>query len=244
MRYLSIRFVMISMLVGLFSGMASPNASRAASIVLGGWDLFHTPAGDATFAGVDFHGVNLGSFDFGSGLVGVGSTDTIVHRKADASDGVAINIELVKLQLESVSQVNLGAGVGFYFITLDPARPSLGTMTITNDGTFRSAITVNFDIRKDTLGGAIVQTGSLALASSGSKWSHTAPDDALLINGINNKLNGTDTTQDFWGFPKEIHVEDGSKHDPVPAPFKFTPSFGMILFSGFVGLSRLRRRSH
>src|SRR5262249_25653112 len=60
-----------------------------------------------------------------------------------------------------------------------------------------ATLPVSFDVRQDTLGGPIIASSSATLSSAGN-WTHIAPPGAFLINGVNNNLNGTDNTNDFW----------------------------------------------
>jgi len=237
--------------------------SRADFTVHTGWDLFNTPAHNATFGNQDFQGVSLGSFNFGGsiGIKPVGDTDTIVQRLQNATvsganqTASAINIELVALQLQSVSQVDFGLGTDFYFITLQSKRginPSTGQMAITfgpepqpnvSHGTYDSSFDVFFDMRKGSLTGPIAFSSDLVLSSNDTSWTHVSPPGALLIDQVNHFLKGDGTiNQDFWSQPQEQHPS-GAMHDPVVAtPFEFFPSVGMILFSGLLGLNNLRRK--
>jgi hypothetical protein len=57
---------------------------------------------------------------------------------------------------------------------------------------------VFYDIHYGALTGQIVQAGNLIVSSSDVLWSNTSPAEAALLNGINNDLNGTDNSADFW----------------------------------------------
>ena len=64
----------------------SQPAARADWVVKAGYDLFQTVPADTSFPGLgNLMGVPLGTFDFGSGAVGTGLTDTIVQRLSDIS---------------------------------------------------------------------------------------------------------------------------------------------------------------
>jgi hypothetical protein len=117
-----------------------PLAVQASLTVNRGWDLLRTDP-SSTADGVHWQGVSIGAYDFGGsiGVQNVGDTDTIIHRTADAAasaygswvDNVPVSIEA--LQLRSVDQVNLGAGLGYYYVTLQSLRGgsvSSGTMSI------------------------------------------------------------------------------------------------------------------
>ncbi len=149
-----------------FTGMA-----RATTIILPGFTLFATnPTSFFTFDTipnpqvVNFEGVPVSPFDFGSGLENIGITDTIIQRlvAADLTLGGGcglscdtIDIEIVALSLVSVVPVDLGFGAGFedLFITLNTSSPSSqSTMSISDagegipHGTFDSFLNFSFDV--------------------------------------------------------------------------------------------------
>ena len=91
--------------------------------MLPGWNCFDTVSG-TVYNGLLLEGVPLGTFDFGSGPVSVGNTDTIIQRLGTVNaSGGTMSISVVALQLQTVNQVNLGAGLGYYFATLDTSSP-------------------------------------------------------------------------------------------------------------------------
>src|SRR5205823_1556047 len=126
--------------------------------VSAGYDLFASIEG-TSFPGLGpLMGVPLGTFDFGSGPVPVGNTDTIVHRLSDVTvaavgDMGTTRLEMVALQLESVAAVDFaGNGLDHYFVTLQSARggpATIGSMDITfgslTGGIFTSFLDVAFD---------------------------------------------------------------------------------------------------
>ena len=217
-----------------------PATPAVADLVMPGYDLFQSLTPGTNFAGVDFRGVPLGSFDFGGtiGLQAVGATDTIVQRldSASAAPGgsSAIPIQLVALQLMSVMPVDFGLGLDSYFITLQSVRggpDSTGRMTINFAdptpgpppppqpvaGTFSSFFDVFFDIRKGALDGPIALSDHLVLTNDGALWSHYPADGSLLIPGVNDLLNGDDHSNDF--FPIQAVVEThptGAMHTVIP----------------------------
>jgi hypothetical protein len=210
----SIRNAVVAGLVAVIVALASPSSSQALTVDPG-WDLFQTVVPQTTFLGDVYKGVPLGTFNFG-GTIGVqptGPTDTIVQRlsaaTATAGNTAVIPIQLVALQLMSAVPVDFtkfgGAGLHTAFITLHGTQAS-GTMGITFDatatatnqfGVFGATLPVSFDVRQDTLGGPIIASSSFTLLSSGN-WTHIAPPGAVLINGANNNLDGTDNLMDFW----------------------------------------------
>lgn len=204
---------------------ALPTCSLAGP-VLPGWDLLATTPG-TSFAGVPFEGVPLGSFDFGGtiGTRGTGNADTIVQRLGPALLPLSvIPIELVALQLKSIVPVDMGAGLGFYFITLQKTRggpASVGQQTIRfdtpNSGTFDSFFDVFFDLRFDDLTGPIVLSDQLRLQSSNTPWTTTPPPGAVQIDGVNRLLNGTNTDGDFWPGPISEQHPSGAQHNVTTA---------------------------
>ena len=219
MRYLSVKSASASIL--LLVGLVFPSVNRAASMDLPGWDLLATQPG-TTFAGAAFRGVPLGTFDFGGGPQNVGNVDTIVHRLSSTSAPTQTTaIKLVALQLQSVSPIDLGAGLGIYYLTLQSRRsiaeggsvnPSGGNMTITFDPleTFNSVFDVFFDVRFGGLNAPIIASASHHFANNGTSWSHEPLPLALLIDGVNHNLNGADMVNDFWPVGTIVCLETGS----------------------------------
>ncbi len=253
MRSRSINKTVVLPLVAAVAAIATPSAARAA-LVSAGFDLFATVSPGTTFQGFEFEGVPLGTFDFGFGAVSVGDTSTIVERQADAifplGPGTAapIRIEMVALQLRSVVPIDLGAGLDFYFITLDSFGASTGTMTITfsdadpgNFGTFDSTIDVDFDVRIGALNGPIVFSGLLPLSSANGPWDRTPPVDAVLTPGVNRFLLGPGNINgDFWPDDFEESHPDGTTHSvtsAVPAPARLA----LLGLAGLMGTRRRRR---
>lgn len=263
MRRLATRLLAIS------AGVFCSTAVNAMPTVAPGWDLLHTvPV--TTFAGATFEGVSLGSFDFGGsiGVRRVGNADTIVHRLAAAmvpgpapppATAAPIPIELLALQLKSTIPINLGAGVDFYYITLQSARAgggvaSNGQMTITFDrdpspvdpspvGTFSSFFDVFFDIRKGCLSCGIVFSSDLILTSNNSAWESVPSPGAVEISGVNRYLSGTsgDRSQDFWPiFISEEHPS-GARHTVIGAVVP-EPGTYALLIGGFGLVGAFLRR--
>jgi len=172
------------------------------------YDLFETlPV--SSFPGLgNLMGVPLGTFDFGSGPVGVGTTDTIVQRLSDVTvaapgDTGSTGLLVKALQMETVTPVDFGgAGLDNYFVTLSQSQPSTGTIDITfaspAGGTFSSSLEITFDIRKGSLNGPIIISPTLTLTNSGALWDRIPPPGAVVIDGINHFLNGQNIDNDFW----------------------------------------------
>lgn len=241
----------------ILAALAVAVESHASDSVLPGYDLLETVP-PTNFGGVPFVGVPLGTFDFGGGPVFVGNTDTIIHRLDTASaPSTAISTEMVALHLMSAVPADFGLGLGTYFITLQSERggpTSPGRMTISfgpepppggAHGTFDSFFDVFFDVRLGSLSGPIALSDSLTLTSTGTPWTHEPPPGAVLIDGINNRLNGTDRLNDFHilGVVQEVHPT-GAMHDAretlqaVPEP----GSAAFCLTGAAALLSLFRRR--
>jgi hypothetical protein len=247
-------------------------APRTHAILAGveaGWDLFQTTTG-SNFLGIPLEGVPLGNFDFG-GTIGsqpVGPTDTIVQRMAPASPsmlpGAAPNIpiELVALQLRSTAPVTVIGSItlpmaDFMYITLQSDRPGGGTpsqgqMGITfsgagNGGTFDSFFDVFYDLRVGSLTGPIIYSDHLTLTGDDNAWNRQAPPGAIVINGVNNNLNGFNNSGDFWPIPPvvEQHPTLGA-HVVTPAAIPEVSAFlcgGLALGLAAVGRSWRGRKS-
>ncbi|NQZ23997.1 MAG: PEP-CTERM sorting domain-containing protein [Colwellia sp.] len=233
-----------------FGCLMLPSQAKASLIVESGFDLFTTVTPGTTFGGFEFMGVPLGPFDFGTGPINVGNTDTIVKRleQADGGGGTSgsdtIDIEIVALQLRSVDIIDLGAGLNYYYATLSTTQQSLGKMTINFDnmlgGTFdTSFFDVFFDIRLGSLSGAIVASNMINLNSSGNQWGRNAPTDAVKIPEINHMLNGNNTDHDFWSIGVVNH--DG----PHPVITADVPEPSTLLIFGLglavLGISQRKR---
>jgi len=250
------RFSNIRIIFTILAGILCSTTVHASPTVAPGWDLFQTQPG-TMIAGVSFEGVPLGNFDFGGtiGVKSVGGTDTIVQRLAAATvpgpvppsaTAAPIPIQLDAIQLESTSQVNMGFGLGYYFVTLHNSSPltggppDTGTMSITFNrdpssplnaspvGSFSSNLTFSYDLRLGCLTCAVVQTTPVTLSSSGTPWGNFPPAGAIQISGVNTLLNGVDRSQDFWPAA------------PVPEP----ETYGMMLIGlGLLGFM-VRRKNN
>jgi hypothetical protein len=241
---------------------AVPGRCRAGGLIVDkGYDLFQTTTG-SSFPGLgDLVGVPLGKFNFGSGAVGVGTTDTIIQRLDDvtvaaAGDTGSTRLLVNALQLETATQVDfMNLGMDNYFVTLQSTHggpKSTGTMDITfasaAGGTFTSTLDMNFDIRKHSLNGNIVASLDLMLSNSGASWGRIPPAAAELINGINYKLNGTDTSNDFWVTPPLIEKHPGGgqhqvRDASVPEPATWVMGATAMVIGLAYAKSRGKRRN-
>jgi hypothetical protein len=246
-RILSLSVFAISLLL--------PAASVLAADVLPGYDLFETTTG-TNLMGIPLMGVPLGTFDFGSGPVNVGDTDTIVQRLSTATPpslpGTAptISTQMLALDMETVTPTNLGAGVNNYFVTLQSAHggpATTGTLDISFDaagdgGTFNSTFDVFYDIRVGSLTGPIVASSNLTLTGTDNSWNRIAPPGSVAIPGIDYLLNGNNTTEDFWPVPPVTESEPGvGVHVVTPAPMPEPASLSLLAVGGLAALLRRRR---
>jgi hypothetical protein len=242
---------------------ALPDEGRAAGslTVNSGYDLFASGPG-TSFPGLGpLVGVPVGTFDFGSGSVSVGDTDTIVHRLdavtvAAVGDTGTTRLEMLALQLMTATPVDFaGNGLDNYFVTLQSARggsATLGSMDITftslNGGTFTSFFDVFFDIRKGSLSGPIILSDELRLTNPEPgtlppSWDRDPPLGAVMINGVNRFLNGTDNGTDFWPITpfQEVHP-NGAVHAVTIGMVPEPSSWAMGTTALVVGLGYCRWR--
>jgi len=232
----------------------SQSAARADWVVSAGFDLFQTVAADTSFPGLgNLMGVPLGTFDFGSGPVATGLTDTIVERlsaitvpETPGSSGVA-DIQMRALQLETVVPVDFGGnGLNNYFVTLDPTQTSGGTINIVFDsndgGTWSSNLVVNFAVHQGALDGNIVFRGSTTLANQGDPWGRIPPPNAMTIPGVNEFLLAPGNRfGDFWS-QSEIHTGPHgviTAMTPEPSTWAMLVAVGLIV-PAYAGWSRRR----
>jgi hypothetical protein len=240
------QFVISGLLAGLVA-LACPSRGWATPIILDGWDLLKTVPSGTVFGGDHWHGVPLGTFDFGGaiGVKNVGGVDTIIQRLMDSTGNPAIiPIDIVALQLQSVEHPDM-------FVTLaDDQTPDNDIMEVTvgpegdPHGTFDSFFDVYFDVRVGGLDGQIVQSGVLAFTSSGNPWRHQAVLGGVVIDGVNHNLNGTDDSNDFWPTGDLVHDASGAAHHTVRAS---VPDGGAtlplsLISMAVLGFSRLRIR--
>ena len=213
--------------------LSGPSTLPGADTIHSGWDLLQTQPSTQSPMNTFWLGLPLGTFDFGQGPTSVGTaTDTILLRLGDAVDPgglspVNLSVSIAALQWVTPAPTHLyGGDLGLYYLTLQSLRGGMnsgGTLVITFDptaeqqGTFTSSLNLNYDVRFGALDGPIVASDSLVLVAYDVPWSHLAPTGATLIDGKNDHLNGTDTSQDFW----EGTTLDGTAH-----PFTANEMFG------------------
>jgi hypothetical protein len=193
--------------------------------VLPGYDLFTTTTG-TSFQGVTYVGDPLGTYNFGSGVVNVGTTDTIVQRLQTVNLPVLGSFGTTNIQMDALQLMSVGVSPQL-FITLQPTVASTGSMTITltsatpttHGGTFNSTINVNYEVHSGSLTGPIVASGVIALSSTGCQWSNIAPPNTVLVTGVNHFLDGRDDLDDFFitGACTEAHSGQAGEHAVVNA---------------------------
>src|ERR1035441_7732071 len=168
----------LSVLSVLLTALACTPLTQASLTVHSGWDLLQTYP-DSSFAGSFWQGIPLGTFNFGGaiGVQGVGNTDTIIPRLADATaPSQTIPVNMAALQLETLAPTSIGGGpVGNYFVTLQSVRGgplSSGNLTINfgpegdPHGTWTSSLDVFFDLRFGALNGPIVMSGDDVISAT------------------------------------------------------------------------------
>jgi hypothetical protein len=239
----------------------SPRAALASDIVIRGFDLFDPLPGTSVFLPgfglVPFIGVPLGTFDFGSGSVPTGTTDTIIERIEDANaPSETIDVVIRAMLMVTVAPIDLGFGPSLHYLTLDALLPSTGFMTFLDftgshaapppsHGTFSyGPITWNFDIREGSPTGTIRVSDSQTLSSGSVEWSHFPSPTAFTIPGVNTGLgpcaDGVPLCDFFPIGTFSLTSAEGTaivvRSAPEPAPFA-------LLATGAIWLSsRARQR--
>jgi len=244
------RFILQSLAIFAATRMLAETRADTVSVAVG-YDLFESVGNASNFPGLgSLMGVPIGNYNFGGaiGLQNVGNTDTIIQRLQAATvtapgaitypvTAPTIGLSVAALQLETTQPVNFGGfGLDNYFVTLTPTVASTGTMDITfasaAGGTFASTLDLNLDIHKGSLNGAVVDSlTNIVLTNSGAGWGRIAPPDAVLINGVNNLLDGNDTNQDFWPVPPVMETHPGGGVHVVTNASIPEPSTWIMLFT-------------
>lgn len=250
--------------VGLFTALllaAVPRPLHASDIDLPGFDLFDPLPGTQIFLDgfglIPFVGVPLGSFDFGSGSVPTGNTDTVMFRNEEINDltgKLTTTVDLLAMQLVTDGEFDLGKGLDRYYLTVSSAPASTGTMEFmfagphdcsAPHGSFRyTSLTYNFDVWTGAPGGTFVFSDTMTLSSPFQPWSHCAPPGVVLIPDVNFLLDGTPESDFFALGVFSLIGNDGTvillqtATVPEPAP---TLLFVTAMVALLVG-NRWRRR--
>jgi hypothetical protein len=167
--------------------------SLPASAQTAGYDLLQTGSG----ASIDLSSAGLGNVTLkGVPIQGsLGSTDTIMHRTKDTVGGGSTPVEVTALFMKSVDSVNFqgrptdvyvtinnsGGAISTNVVPQPDATSSSGTVTVRDNGTFDSSITVNADVLFVPAGGSVTSyyaskpAAAISLSSSNSSWSSTPP---------------------------------------------------------------------
>ena len=193
--------------------------------VLAGYDLFVTdgPFSSPELGGFDLVGEPLGIFNFPQqGPRPTGQVDTIVRRLSDADlsqpGGTAtVDIELVALSLRSAQPIDLGGGLDFHYVGLNPTAGSTGQLTIRDDGTMdTTGYNVNFLVHIGNPGGPVVFGGQVNL-DGGGEWGRRAAPGNVLLPGINHLMNGFDISNDFHAAPDHTGPHPVIPDNPEPS---------------------------
>ncbi len=227
------------------------SASGSFVNIMTGYDLLYTTTayfdfdGAGPLAPTPFVGVPLGTYNFGGGPKNVGNADTIVHRLdpvTNLADGASqtIDVAMVALSLQSQNQIDWSAfgGNANEFVKTVSLVDTGSTMTIKNSsdnlspllegGTFDSEIKIQFQLEGVTSGaksGFITKT----FQQTGALWTHLPPAGAVLINGVNSNLNGSDHLNDFFTGLAFHDSGDGSQHTTINAVPEPTSLFAIGL---------------
>ena len=116
------------------------------------------------------------------------NTDTVVTRLDDCTfvgGECTVDIEMVGLSLISVDPLNI-PGFGEYNINaiLDPQNPTLGEMTINEDGTFSSFLDVFYAVSFEPIGNAQPLDDffdNLLLTNRTANWTPEPPSNAVCV---------------------------------------------------------------
>lgn len=199
------------------------SASGGMVTINSGYDLLYTVNSSFDFNGlgglndVSFVGVPLNTYNFGGGPKNVGATDTILHRLdpvTDLADGASqtIDLKMVALSLQSQNKINWSAfgGIANEYVKTVNLVDNGSKMTITNssadkaplleDGTFVSTLKFSFQLQ-GLDSGVLSPVLSLLLSQAPGAWGHEpSPNNPnpVLIDGVNNHLNGSDHLNDFF----------------------------------------------
>lgn len=249
--------------VGLLAvtlGAVAPSTARASDIILPGFDLLDPMAGTEIFLPflpglVPFVGDPLGTFDFGLGPVATGRTDTIIERtETFIGPGTSmIDIVVRAMQMVTRDRIDLGAGLDYYYLTLQTGTPSTGTMVIFDPGVSHGPpppphgtarydpINWFFDVRVGSPAGPIVMSDSKILTSTDTPWSHFPPSGAVLIPGVNFLLDGTPFSDFFFIERFSLTNSDGT--DIITQTAVPEPATMLLMGAGIAVLTvRVRRR--
>jgi hypothetical protein len=198
-----------------------------------GYDLLQTGSG----AAIDLSSVGLGNVSLQGVPIGTttGTSDTIMHRTQTITFGMPTHVDVTAIFMKSVSSTTfMGQPVDVYVTynnsggliptTVVPqpdtiTNPSSGSVTVNNDGTFSSSLTVNADVIFVKAGMPVTNSANyvghqaatpITLTSSASTWTSTPPAGYP-----------SSTTYPSGGFyPRPVH---GGPHPVVPSTCN-TPS--------------------
>ncbi|HZD96415.1 MAG TPA: hypothetical protein VE133_19295 [Candidatus Sulfotelmatobacter sp.] len=162
-----------------------------------GYDLLQTGSG----ASVDLSSMGLGTVPLQGQSVdsSLGTTDTIMHRTKDIAGSGSTPVEVTALFMKSTKSVTFNGQQVDVYVTLnnsggkisasalpqpDSLSPSGGTVTVRDDGTFDSNITINADLIFVRAGASVKDSANyvgtkaapaVTLTSSGSSWNSAPP---------------------------------------------------------------------
>ena len=197
------------MAFGSALALGLPSSVFADSILLGS-DYLQTLPGTFFNFGGPIGSVPLKGLPISPGSLG--TTDTIVQRKADAvlpgvGSSATIPIELVQLSLVSVAPVTIGSLNWNVYVHLTPSTPNLGTMTITHtlpdvpgpapEGTFDSFFDVFFTADFTEVGNPLDMfsvPGHTTLSSTGTFWGHDPVPGEFILSGPTGDPNANQHT--------------------------------------------------
>ena len=202
----------------------------------------------------NFVAVPLNTFDFGGslGLQDVARTDTIIRRNSGAtltttSDSFTTSIDIVALSHRSENQLDLGAGLAYYYVSLG-SGPTSGSMTINGDGTWTNNFSFNIDLHRDSSTGPVDVAGIPVNLSGSGRWER---ESGPFYSGINAAvIYDPESDGDFYIFEStmvELGLSPGSPPSKTHGVIRLyvvpEPSTGLLLLAGGLAVVWRTRRS-
>lgn len=255
------RFVLLAT-AGLLGGWLLSGSGQAA-VIDAGWDLLTTSRATLVYGGTSlyFQGYGLGTYDFdGAGPnlpVSVGSIDTIMQRTGGPATPVPPGtpvpppvppgVTSFDLQLQALSLQGI-AGTASENLYVTGVGEAGGWLTLFDNGSFQNVFKVDWTLHWGAIDGPLVPDGlggyvhGVKTFTGTGGWNQTPTGP--LIDGINYKLNGLNTANDFGVLYGAHDAGDGSIHIvDVPEPSQVVGSLMFLLVGGLASFKAYRKHS-